>query len=251
MTLDEQLTGGGGAPYHVPVEQVSALIQAVGLQWQKQSPRCDPAPVSAVSADAGIFWPFAQSERLEMRGGGDGPLAPPVGLSPWEWALGTDVESEGSYVSNDDFRWSSEAVYRWQLTYNVDGSAELIVTDDLPPPFPPVLLFNETFVPAELPGMRSGNALRLSATLDASEAETPIVFTVDSVNGVPASVVLLAGVAPQRDGSIAMYYPAMMAGMELQGTVQLTFSGRNPPLGSNLSIQLHAGEIACRPELGN
>jgi CheY-like chemotaxis protein len=165
------------------------------------------------------------------------------GVDDWEWAIGTNTNSQQHSVSQD-LGWISGKRYAWTIAYTSTGSATLTVSDA------GVVLFSKSFVPSSAPGMRSGTAVRMSASLNNSAPDTPILATIDRVNGAPATAVLNLGVAAQRDGSVVVYFPGMATGAQIEGTVQISFVGSAPPERKKLSVDVNAGAVACRPELG-
>ncbi|MBI2398282.1 MAG: hypothetical protein HYV17_10840 [Xanthomonadales bacterium] len=220
----------------VPLLAVSNVVKEASARWHALNPLCGSASIAGVTVDAATFWPFAVNERLEVQGGRPGN-------SDWEWAVGTNTNSKQHRAEYAAFNWISGRTYVWQLEYHTNGSATLTVRDGASS------LFTTRFTPRQAPGMRSGTAVRVSAALNNSAPDTPILVTLDRVNGAPASAILQAGVTPRRDGSTAVYFPAMAAGMTLQGSIQLTFTGSTPPDRAKLNVQVHAGEVACSPEL--
>ncbi len=236
VAAEQTLLNLSAAQPTVPVAEVSNLLNEAALRWQTLNPLCGSAEFAGVNVNASTFWPFSANERLEIQGGR-------AGNADWEWAVGTNTNSPQSRADYAAFSWISGRQYTWQLGYAVNGSATLSVRDGA------TTVFSKVFTPKQAPGMRSGTAVRIAATLNNSAPDTPTLVTLDRINGAPATAVLQAGVTPQRDGSTAVYFPTMAAGMALEGTIRLTFAGSSPPDRSKLSVQIHAGEIACRPEL--
>lgn len=220
----------------VPVHDIALLIEESAHRWQSLNPKCGSSELAGVTVDASTFWPFATNERLEIQGGRPGN-------SDWEWAVGTNTSSSQQRADYAAFNWISGRSYQWALSYRLDGSAVLSVRDQR------AVLFAKTFTPRQVPGMRSGTAVRVSASLNGSVPDTPILVTLDRVGGAPASAILQAGTGPQRNRSTAVYFPAMATGMAVEGSIQLNFVGTTPPDRAKLNVQVHAGDVACRPEL--
>lgn len=220
----------------VPMNEIALLTEESSYRWQALNPQCGAAELVGVTADASTFWPFATNERLEIQGGRPGN-------SDWEWAVGTNTNSPQQRADYAAFNWISGRTYQWALAYRPDGSAVLSVRDQN------AVVFSKTFTPGQAPGMRSGPAVRVSASLNNSAPDTPIIVTLDRVGGAPASAILQAGTGPQRNRSTALYFPAMATGMAIEGSIQLNFVGATPPDRAKLNVQVHAGDIACRPEL--
>jgi hypothetical protein len=220
----------------VPLHEIALLIEESSYRWQALNPQCGAAELAGVTVDASTFWPFATNERMEIQGGRPGN-------ADWEWAVGTNTNSPQQRADYAAFNWVSGRTYQWALSYAGNGSAVLSVRDQ------GGVVFSKTFTPREAPGMRSGSAVRLSASLNNSAPDTPILVTLDRVGGAPAAAILQAGTGAQRNRSTAVYFPAMASGLAVEGSIQLVFAGSAPPDRAKLNVRVHAGDVACRPEL--
>src|SRR6185369_11443445 len=112
---------------------------------------------TAASLNSGVsFVAFKENERLEVKSGKSGS-------GDWEWALGSNTQASGQFVSSD-LTWVNKKSYSWTLSYDGKGSGTYTVLDGSKK------LFSKTFKKSGTKLLRTGNALEFRTR---SAAGTP------------------------------------------------------------------------------
>lgn len=222
-----------GAPSALAYQLVvDKWLQETQHRWHLGLPAC--AATSPVLAAGTTFAAFDADEGFAVRGGG---LGTRLG---WAWSLGAD-RTRADTSAQQQFDWVSGATYGWRLTYDGLGRGTYTVTAaDVP-------LFSRTYSGSQ--GLlRSGNMLELRVDALPQKREARIDATVESINGqaVAASLSATALVQPAAS-ALYLYYPPMVSGFELAGTVRLAFESPEMRLGAPLTLTVTAGNAACWP----
>lgn len=206
---------------------------------------------AVVTIPANEFAAFASRERLEMRGW-------MVGLRDWDWdpdwdwnwdwalgfrqldvRLGVDTQQPGSFVRRR-IRWVPDRTYTWVLNFDGKGKGTITVRDG------PVTQVSLTYAGTNPPGLRVGNALKLSVVARAHRGAATASATVSSINGIPASArVQASGSSQLSEQSVVVAYATQPTAFTATGTVTLSHSKADPPIWSRLSFLVTAGSVSC------
>lgn len=193
-------------------------------------PACNAAAPRMVSD--GLFSPLLPQPQLQARGGGP---------AEWEWALGTDVDTAGNFVSADQ-DWESGKLYGWTLAYDGQGNATVSVRDGA------TTLFTRSFAASPGKELRTGIALQLGVTTlpEAGTARVEAALT-RLMGQALAGALATRGDATYSESQLTYFLPAMLGGFSAEGTLRLSFPDALPPAGARLRFSVGSGNVDCRP----
>jgi hypothetical protein len=168
---------------------------------------------------------------MAARGGGKG-------AQNWQWALGSDTQTAGLFVSNN-LAWVSGKAYTWLLTYDGNGNGSYTVSDGA------LTLFANTYNGSAGNTLRTGNSLAFDVVATAAAGTARVQASVATINGQAVSGAIATAGNSQASQQSLYYYLSSPAGFTAQGSVSMVFGGKNPPAANNLQFLINAGNTAC------
>ena len=187
--------------------------------------------MAPANAATGLFTPFNASEGLVVKGGRSGTFD---GM----WALGSPGE-DGDHLATANLDWVPGKLYNWSLAYDGAGNGSYSVKDGN------TLLFTKSYQKDDNHRLRTGNAVAFTATAAAGLADAKLETAITSLNNFPlGATVATPGNNLAASTATAYFYPGLTAGMNVTGTIKLSFMGA-VPTGSKLSFLVNAGTMSC------
>ena len=93
--------------------------------------------------------------------------------------------------------------------------------------------------------LRTGNAISFTANAVAGLADARLETVITSLNNTPLSATVgTPGNNLAASSATAYFYPGLTTGMNVTGTIKLSFTGA-VPTGSKLGFLVNAGSMSC------